>query len=73
MYFHFVNDMVARTVIDVELMSIKDQLADIYINPLSLAHFTSIRFKFNVVSLARRVKESITDQKFSQDKVQTVS
>lgn len=39
--FHFVCDMVARKIIDVQFLSTKKQLVDIFIRPLFSARFSA--------------------------------
>ena len=46
---HFINDHVARGDIDLSYVSTKDQLADIFTNPLDEARFCYLRNELNIV------------------------
>lgn len=48
--FHFIRDMVTRKIIQVQFVSTKDHLAEIFIKPLFSAIFSTIRVKLNVMS-----------------------
>jgi hypothetical protein len=54
--FHFVCDMVASRTLDIQFLSSRDQLADIFIKPLSIAHFSLLQSKLNAMPLPLTLK-----------------
>jgi histone deacetylase 1/2 len=46
--YHFVRERVAKKEILIRFIPSRDQLADVFIKPLPVASFTTIRFKLRV-------------------------